>query len=151
MSDGGVALVVGPGARLVAAGDVFAYADMPRWEIQQRLRGGQPGWLVPGTQDDALKKFKIGYFVEWRIADRWKMEHFDAVELFIDSTIMTSPRAVAGPDMREALASAVKRPFPVVPFFDPGVWGGQWIQDKFDLPEGPKNYAQLRLRPRKTA
>jgi mannose-6-phosphate isomerase class I len=28
-----------------------------------------------------------------------------------------------------------------MPFFDPGVWGGQWLREVIDLPDGPPNYA----------
>ena len=34
-----------------------------------------------------------------------------------------------------------KQPFSLVPFFDPGPWGGQWMREHFGLPEGPPNYA----------
>ena len=37
-------------------------------------------------------------------------------------------------------------PFPagpsgMVPYFDPGVWGGNWMKTHFDLPENGSNYA----------
>ena len=141
LHDGKRALVVGPGARLVHDGDCLVYADMPRWEIQMRMRNGQQNWLVPGPETDNLKKFKVGYFVEWRVADRWKMELFNEVDLFLDTTHMHTPHSVSGSDMRAALASVVTRPFRVMPFFDPGVWGGQWMREQFNLPDGPPNYA----------
>lgn len=34
----GLIVIYGPGAALVHPGDVLVYADMPRWEIQQRMR-----------------------------------------------------------------------------------------------------------------
>ena len=43
--------------------------------------------------------------------------------------------------LRNALARVSRQPFRVVPFFDPGPWGGQWMRRKFALPDGPKNYA----------
>lgn len=141
LAGGGRALVIGPGARLVQETGTLVYADMPRWEIQRRYRSGGPGWLASGPESDALKNFKLGYFVEWRIADRWKMQHFEAIDFFLDTTIADAPRLVAAQTMRDALAGVVNRPFRVAPFFDPGVWGGQWMKEKFALPEGPKNYA----------
>ena len=29
----------------------------------------------------------------------------------------------------------------MVPYFDPGVWGGDWMKTHFDLPENGSNYA----------
>lgn len=141
LDGGGAALVIGPGARLVQPTGLLIYADMPRWEIQQRLRNGAANWLAPATETDMLKKYKAGYFIEWRIADRWKMQLFDEVDYFLDTTAATHPRLVTGTDMRAALASVVAQPFRVMPYFDPGVWGGQWLKQNFDLPPEQPNYA----------
>ena len=44
---GELVIVYGPGAALVCSGDVLIYADMPRWEIQRRMRSGELGnWGV---------------------------------------------------------------------------------------------------------
>lgn len=29
----------------------------------------------------------------------------------------------------------------MVPYFDPGVWGGDWMKTHFDLPDNGSNYA----------
>jgi mannose-6-phosphate isomerase class I len=134
-------LVIGTGAALVAADAYLVMADMPRWEIQKRMRAGMPNLTADNPNEDMLVKYKRAFFIEWRVADRWKNALFDRVELFLDTTIQNEPRAVDGATMRAALAHAMTRPFRVVPFFDPGVWGGQWMKEHFGLPEGPKNYA----------
>lgn len=137
----GVVLIVGPGAAMVHPGDVLVYADMPRWEIQKRLRAGAPNWLIDNSDGNFLGKYKAGYFIEWRIADRFKMEVFDRVDWFLDSTTAKAPKAVDGAGMRAALAQTVTQPFRVMPFFDPGVWGGQWMRSKFNLQGDVPNYA----------
>jgi mannose-6-phosphate isomerase class I len=43
--------------------------------------------------------------------------------------------------VRRGLAEAVRRPFRVVPFFDPGPWGGQWMKEVCDLDRSVTNYA----------
>ena len=43
--------------------------------------------------------------------------------------------------MRSALAKVVKQPFRVVPYFDPGPWGGHWMEEVFDLPTDKPNHA----------
>ncbi|MDB5526665.1 MAG: mannose-6-phosphate isomerase [Rhizobium sp.] len=134
-------LVIGTGAALLADVSYLVYADMPRWEIQKRMRAGLPNLTANNPNEDFLVKYKRAYFIEWRIADRWKMKHFDRIDVFLDTTLPDNPRAVDGVTMRKALAHSVTRPFRVVPFFDPGVWGGQWMKKHFDLPDGPPNYA----------
>jgi mannose-6-phosphate isomerase len=39
------------------------------------------------------------------------------------------------------MAAAVSSPFRVVPFFDPGVWGGQWMKEVCGLDPEAENYA----------
>jgi mannose-6-phosphate isomerase class I len=134
------ALVLGPGASLVTNG-TLVYADMPRWEIQQRMRRGMSNWTADTAQEDMLRKYKRGYFVDWRVADRHKISVFDSVDYFLDTTLPDDPRLVDGATMRDALAHIARRPFRVVPYFDPGVWGGQWMRDRFSLPPASSNYA----------
>jgi hypothetical protein len=66
--------VIGTDAVLAAPHrDVLAYADLSRWEIQQRQPGGEIsnlGWDNFNTS--AGEKYKRGFFVDWRVADRLK-------------------------------------------------------------------------------
>jgi mannose-6-phosphate isomerase class I len=48
---------------------------------------------------------------------------------------------ITGDAFRAALRCAVARPFRVVPFFDPGPWGGQWMRDICGLDDEAPNYA----------
>lgn len=136
-------VLVGWGAALVpVASSTLVLADLARWEIQQRYRGGAPNWCANNGDDDPLRKFKRGYFVEWRAADRHKAELLSRVDLLLDAnTSVEDARVTTGDALRAGLAAATTRPFRVVPFFDPGVWGGQWMKEVCGLdPEAP-NYA----------
>lgn len=52
-----------------------------------------------------------------------------------------SSAAVPGEAYRAALKQAAGMPFRMVPYFDPGVWGGDWMKIHFNLPENGCNYA----------
>ncbi len=137
----GRTLVYGVGAGLVATGDTFVYCDLARWEIELRYRAGMPNFRAHNEGEDVLRKVKRGYFVEWRIADKRKMEVFDRVDYFLDSNVKGTPRMATGNAIRDGLHAVVSGPFRLVPYFDPGVWGGQWMKDVCGLdPEAP-NYA----------
>lgn len=70
---GGLVIVIGTGATLVTRGDTLVYADMARWKIQLRYRTHEFGnWLADNHSEDILRKYKRGYNVEWRAADRLK-------------------------------------------------------------------------------
>lgn len=136
-------LIIGWGAALAApAADVLVLADMARWEIQLRQRAGQPNWRCDNGDADQLRKYKRSFFVEWRAADRHKRTLFDTVDFVLDAN-RTEHEATAlrGTDFRATMDAAARRPFRVVPYFDPGVWGGEWMQATFDLPPLERNYA----------
>jgi hypothetical protein len=43
--------------------------------------------------------------------------------------------------LRRGLALTSQRPFRIVPYFDPGVWGGHWMEEVCDLPRDRPNHA----------
>lgn len=139
----GTVLVVGAGASLVAPeADVLVYADLTRWEIQQRQRAheiGNLGARNAGARTSEL--YKRGYFVDWRLADRQRLRIFDRIDFYLDTNVAGEPRTVSGELYRHALEATSRRPFRLVPFFDPGVWGGEWMRRRFDLPGDAPNFA----------
>ena len=137
----GRTLIYGVGAGLVAAGDTFVYCDLARWEIELRYRAGMPNFRAHNEAEDALRKVKRGYFVEWRIADKRKMEVFDRIDFFLDSNVIGTPKLATGDAIRDGLCVVVGGPFRLVPYFDPGVWGGQWMRGVCGLDPEANNYA----------
>jgi Phosphomannose isomerase len=137
----GKILVIGVGARLVTKGDLNIHFSIARWETELRFRRGAPNWNAENYNEDPLTKFKRGYFVEWRLADKHKVRYFDEFDFFVDTNTPGKPKAVRGKDYLSAVASTVKRPFRVVPYFDEGVWGGQWMKEACGLDGSVKNYA----------
>ncbi|GAB3185563.1 class I mannose-6-phosphate isomerase [Nesterenkonia halophila] len=136
-------VLIGWGAALVPVGPAtLVLADLARWEIQQRFRRGAGNWRADNGEEDALRKFKRGYFVEWRTADRHKLTLFDRLDFLLDTNgSVDEVKAVTGDAFRAGLDAVVSRPFRVVPFFDPGVWGGQWMKEVCGLDREAPNYA----------
>ncbi|MEZ2830605.1 class I mannose-6-phosphate isomerase [Serratia liquefaciens] len=140
--DSGLVVIYGPGAALIAEGDVLVYADMARWEIQQRFRRGELGnWGVTNVDEDVLRRYKRAFFVEWRVFDRHKTPLLQRADLVLDTNQAGKPKAVSGEAFHAGLQQVTQRPFRVVPFFDPGIWGGQWMKQQFDLDPTAANYA----------
>ncbi|UYM57373.1 MULTISPECIES: class I mannose-6-phosphate isomerase [Leclercia] len=138
----GLVVIYGSGAALVHPGDVLVYADLPRWEIQQRMRKGELGnWGVENQTEDMLRRYKRAFFIEWRVFDRHKTPLLKRADFLLDTTLANAPAMVCGDALRAGLAHTTRRPFRVVPFFDPGVWGGQWMKQQFDLDPVAPNYA----------
>ena len=129
-------------ALLLPEPQVLIYADLPRWEIQKRQRSGQIGNLAAENyQASASAKYKRAYFLDWRVADRIKRQHLDRLDYLLDLTDSSNPTLINGDLFRAALRHTVSRPFRVVPFFDPGPWGGQWMREICGLDSQAANYA----------
>lgn len=134
-------LIYGVGASLISRGDLYIYCDLARWEIQLRYRQGMPNFKQHNNDEDSFKKIKRGFFIEWRIADKQKIKMFEEIDYLIDSNTKGYPKMITGDALREGLKQVVKRPFRLVPYFDPGVWGGQWMKEHCGLDSKEKNYA----------
>ena len=137
----GRVLIYGVGAGLVKRADTLIYCDLARWEITLRYRKGMPNFKQKNYEEDPLRKIKRSYFVEWRLADKRKMEIFEQIDWFLDTNITDKPKLVRAEAVREGLRQIACRPFRLVPYFDPGVWGGQWMKKVCGLPPEESNYA----------
>lgn len=137
----GTVVIYGWGATLVDPGDALVFFDMPRWEATLRFRAGKPNYRACNNDEDNLRKIKRGYYVEWRVADKHKQTFFDRMDYLVDSVDTNHPKMATGDAVRAGLHQIARQPFRLKPYFDPGVWGGQWMKRVCCLdPEAP-NYA----------
>ena len=135
-------VIYGVGASIIANEGLLIYADLCRWEIQQRYRNENlPNWLSENAEEDILRKYKRGYFWEWRIADRHKKQLFHHMDYYLDTNKKDNPRMITGEAFLNAMGIIARRPFRTMPYFDPGVWGGQWMKKVCGLDENAPNYA----------
>lgn len=132
--------IYGFGASLIKH-DLLVYFDMARWEIQLRYRNGMSNWHIKNPHEDNLRKFKRGYFVEWRTADRVKKQILKSSDYYIDTNKKNSPKMITTKTLFDSISYISKKPFRLVPYFDPGVWGGQWMKEVCRLDPSKKNYA----------
>jgi hypothetical protein len=139
----GLTLVIGTGATLLAERwDLVVYCDMARWEIQQRQRASEVTNLgLRNCTERPQAKYKRAYFVDWRVADRLKKDLIPRIDFLLDTNQRDLPKMISGRLHLRGLKNAAHRPFRVVPFFDPGPWGGQWMKEVCDLPREAENYA----------
>jgi mannose-6-phosphate isomerase class I len=138
----GLLLIVGTGASLLTIEpSLLVYADMSRWEIQQRQRRNAVGnFGANNLQESPGQKYKRAFFVDWRAADHLKKSLLQKIDFWLD-TNGEIPKLVTGRAVRDGLKQIVRRPFRVVPNFDPGPWGGHWMEEVCGLPTGMPNYA----------
>lgn len=134
-------IIYGFGASLVKTYDCLFYIDITRWEIQQRFRHkGLQNWKSNDDEHDILKKFKYGYFIEWRIADRLKQQLWNHIDYYVDGVTETY-KCVSKYDYDLAINRICQQPFRFVPYFDQGVWGGTWMKEVCNLDASNDKYA----------
>src|SRR5215472_4003366 len=138
----GLLLIIGTGATLVwAEPNVLVYGDMARWEIQGRQRRNEIGNLgADNLNESPGLKYKRAFFVDWRAADRLKRQLLPKMDFLLD-TNGSIPKLVDGSAIRDGLKKTAHQPFRVVPYFDPGPWGGHWMEEVCDLPTDEPNHA----------
>lgn len=142
--DEGIVVIYGTGAiHVCPEPDLLVYADMARWEIQLRMRQHLVDNIGVKNREtpDWMLLYKQGFFVDWRVCDRIKKKLFDKWDFVLDTNNAGQPKLVEGKAVLEGLELAGRQPFSLVPFFDPGPWGGQWMKEVCNLDPEPQNYA----------
>ncbi|MDR1980498.1 MAG: class I mannose-6-phosphate isomerase [Tannerellaceae bacterium] len=140
-SDGLIVLYGHGAASVTPCCDTLVYADMSRWEIQQRFRRKEIDGLGVENRNDAPSlHYKRGYFVDWNTCDALKKELIPRADFWLDTHQRGTPKMITGDTLRAGLKKTAGKPFRVVPFFDPAPWGGQWMKEVCDLDKSRPNY-----------
>lgn len=139
----GYVVIYGVGAAYIQPQyDVLIYVDMARWEIQKRFRRNEVSNVgVDNKTERASLQYKRAFFIDWRVCDRFKKTLIKRWDFVLDANIAGQPKMATGEAIIAGLEEATKQPFRVVPFFDPGPWGGQWMKDVCDLDKEAANFA----------
>jgi len=137
----GCVVIFGHGAQLVSGSDILIFADMPRWEIQQRMRRQEVRGLgIDNSKDPFSFQYKRGIFNDWRVIDKHKRTIYPYVDYWLDTVVPNNPKMIDKQTFYAGMDKASTSPFRVVPFFDPAPWGGQWMKEVCDLDSSKPNY-----------
>jgi mannose-6-phosphate isomerase class I len=135
-------ILYGCGAALAGWVGLLVYVDVPKNEIQFRVRAGSLANLGAAAPADPRYAYKRCYFVDWVAANRHKSELLPGIDLWVDEQRPDEPALMAGANLRAALAVMARNYFRVRPWFEPGPWGGQWIKRHIPgLAQDVPNYA----------
>ena len=100
-----------------------------------------PNWNCTNYNAPVLEKYKRGFFIEWRLADRYKKIKYEKMDYMLETEERDNPKLITGEVFRNGLDQFSKQPFRMEPYFDPGVWGGHWMQTNFGLDPDKENFA----------
>lgn len=136
----GNVILFGHGSSCIVEADILIYADMPRWEIQQRMRKNEVTGLGVNNKNEAFSlQYKRGYFNDWRVLDKHKKRLYQQVDYWLDTT-GKEPKLIDKKTFIDGIERTAHKPFRVVPFFDPAPWGGQWMKEVCNLDKSATNF-----------
>lgn len=135
-------IVYGSGASQLLDKGHLVYFDLPKNELQYRMRANCVNNFGMNKTSDVKQMYKHAYFVDWVILNKEKKRILPDIDIIVDQQRPANPTWMTGKSLRDSLTKLSTSFFRVRPWFEPGVWGGTWIKDKFPkLNKEVPNYA----------
>ncbi|WP_205510683.1 class I mannose-6-phosphate isomerase [Longitalea arenae] len=135
-------IVFGIGAALVNWNVPIVYLDLPKNEIQYRMRAGSITNLGAKKASRSAEMYKRFYFVDWVVLNEHKKNILPTIAVIADGQWKESLNWMPGDSLRAGLSSLSQTIFRVRPWFEAGAWGGQWMKEKIrGLNKEEVNYA----------
>ncbi|MBW8242680.1 class I mannose-6-phosphate isomerase [Muricauda oceani] len=135
-------IAYGNGSSLLNWDGPLVYFDLPKNELQYRMRGGCASNLGISTKNVDFKMYKHYYFIDWVVLNKEKERLASKIDVMVDAQFNDTITWSYMKDIREALTSMAESVFRVRPWFEPGAWGGHWMMDHIPgLNKDVVNYA----------
>ena len=124
-----VNIVIGLGAALCKWEAPVIYLDVPKNEIQYRMRAGSVKNIGKSELETGPAMYKRSYFVDWVVADQHRNELLDKISIVADGQRADDLTWTFKESLVAGLKEMAKTVFRVRPWFEKGSWGGQWMKE----------------------
>ena len=137
-----IQIIYGTGASQSNRKGFLVYFDLPKNELQYRMRANAIANLGFSSTKDHKQMYKHFYYVDWIVLNAEKKKLLPKMAIIADQQRPTELTWIEGNVLRNSLTKLSKGYFRVRPWFEPGIWGGQWMKERFkDLNPDVPNYA----------
>lgn len=123
-------IVIGNAASLVNWNAPIIYIDLPKNELQFRMRAGTVNSLGSNAVQEPFLTYKRFYFVDWVLLNNHKKQILDKITIIADGQWIETINWALMSAVAEGLDKLGSSVFRVRPWFEPGAWGGQWIKQR---------------------
>ncbi len=134
-------ILIGPGAAL-AGWDNLIYMEVPKNEIQYRMRAGMNVSLSStiGLNNPAI--YKRLYFVDWVVNKNHRQSIDNRINIVADTQWRDNLSWAESLSVYDGLEQLSRNAIRARPWFEPGAWGGQWLKQHIpNLNQDEVNYA----------
>lgn len=128
-ADTDINIVMGVGAALCNWDAPLLYVELPKNELQFRMRAGSITNLGMSGITEPVKMYKQFYFVDWVLLNKHKKQIFQNVSVWVDGQWPETINWCQNKDLVDGLKKMSESVIRVRPWFEPGAWGGQWIKE----------------------
>lgn len=144
LPDGGydINIVIGTAASLINWDSPIIYIDLPKNELQYRMRANSVNNIGNDQMEEPFLMYKRSYFVDWVLLNQHKKVILDKITVLADGQWPTDINWMLADDFKDGLNKISQSTIRVRPWFEPGAWGGQWIKQHIpNINEDVVNYA----------
>ncbi|WP_316823665.1 hypothetical protein [Pedobacter miscanthi] len=137
-----VNIIIGMGAALMNWNAPVIYLEIPKNEIQYRMRAHSVTNLGADGVTSASDMYKRFYFVDWVVLNAHKAQILNRISIVADVQHQQALNWIAANDLKNGLKHISQSLFRVRPWFEAGAWGGHWLQENIEgLNQNEINYA----------
>jgi mannose-6-phosphate isomerase class I len=135
-------IVIGIGAGLLQWDAPVVYLDIPKNEIQYRMRAESITNIGKMASESAFLMYKRFYFVDWVVLDKHRNQLLDRIAIVGDGQQLDDLNWMFKKDLVDGLKQMGHTVFRARPWFEKGSWGGQWMKEHIGgLNNNEVNYA----------
>ncbi len=128
-----VVILIGTGAALSKWPAAVIYIDLPKNEIQYRMRAETIFNLGRSVAVHPTESYKRFYFVDWVVLNDHRKSIKDKIAVIADGQWKDDITWAFSQSINQGLQQMGHNVIRVRPWFEAGAWGGQWLKSHIPL------------------